>query len=173
MNLTECKAWVDKHIYDYSKQFGLELWKLTVLYERIYDDDGGEIYGSCRADYNYQRALIKLNYLEIETENQLAEILEHELLHIMHSPFSEMWDVIKATISNQEALTAISVMWIGANEKTVRMLEHMRNGHARVVFESLAAGVLPDKARGWPHCGCGPDPLKCQCREKVSLCRES
>lgn len=118
MDVSEAKKWCDENLERLMRECGIPHWRITVEYEQKEDE---EYAAQCFAYPKYERAKITLNCPNII---DIDEVVRHELLHILHSPFHYYEEVVRELVPEQ-SLDAILKVWSIATEMTVRNLERM------------------------------------------------
>lgn len=108
-------------------EFGVPHWKVTVLYafvESVKDEPSAA--AECSSHFEYEQATITLNRPSFQDEDAayLEMVIEHELAHIVHSPFLILMDMAKEVLPAEQ----YNMLWVGwhrAQEMTVRNIERM------------------------------------------------
>lgn len=115
---------IDAHIEAKMAEFGISHWRINVHYMEGTNENEAEI--SCLPQY--ERATIKvwwLAYIDREAKDVL-EMLEHEFLHVMHSPFNYYGGLVDRMLSKNQINQADGI-WSDSCELTVRNLERLVN----------------------------------------------
>lgn len=103
----------------------LQDWKLDVEYCHIGDrDDDESIVGNCTPRLGYRCATIKLDPEHIHEDEDVIEILRHELLHLIHADLTLLMDAIEPHIQRDGFKTIQRIYW-HAIEKIVGNIERM------------------------------------------------
>lgn len=133
MTYEACKSWVDKHLQDLTREYGVPHWRFNVVYERlpVDEDTGWQVHATCRATSLYERATITIDFDVVEDESQLENHIRHELCHVVHSPTAEFFDILWPFVSaaGKEAETSMQNAYTVLIERLVRNLERMSYGH--------------------------------------------
>lgn len=124
------------------REFGIPHWDVTYEYGLI--DRNPDLLGQCRTLDGYEEAWISLYPEGLQSEKQTLEILEHELLHILHSPLNALMDAVEPYLPTEEAKNSIGASRSTAMERIVKNLERlvygMRNRPESQVESDLNAG---------------------------------
>jgi hypothetical protein len=120
MDTSAVQAWVEDNLAQMKDSLGLYDWKVKVGYKV----SGGEVMGDCSADIKYQHAYINLDSSLIQDEVELKELLQHELLHIHHAPFTLLWDALQPLVGDDSA-KSLETTFSCAMELTVKSLERL------------------------------------------------
>ena len=118
MEKKECQEWVEANIEDLMENLGLQHWGMRVIYDRI----EGDCTAKCSTDFKYEHACITVDYEEVENVDKLQKLFRHELLHIIHSPFSCIYSAVERA---KDISPEFDELWSVAMELTVKNLERM------------------------------------------------
>jgi hypothetical protein len=134
MNESDVKHWVDNNIDRLMSMFGIPHWRIAVAYRPgSFEDEFVELMRvSTRPEY--ERSMITINFYQIQDFEELESTLKHELMHILHSPFYSVHDLIENGLGDDHPLLAvIDEAFRQAGEMTVRNLERMHFGHCKAL----------------------------------------
>lgn len=124
MDKSKVQEWLDSNIDPLKKQFGLSHWNIKFEVCHI---DG--VMGRCNALPDYERARLKFNYDLIENEKELEEVVKHELMHIVHSPFNLFTNAVFEAIDDKALCNTLRKLGHNTAEMVTRNLERMHEGH--------------------------------------------
>jgi hypothetical protein len=121
------KAIVDANIERLMRAFGVPHWKIRVVYGPCEQDHWQ---AECLRQVNYNFAEITINPHKHSDEAEVIESLEHELMHVVHSPFDLFYEVALQFVNDKDALDALSRTWSYCTEQTVVNLNRLKRGLA-------------------------------------------
>lgn len=132
MTSTEVREWIDREIPVILRSFGLPHWRVRIDYFRMdKEGDGFQPFMHVKRRVEYERAVICVDAdicaTDIDTEDELREFLEHEVMHIVHSPFNLVRDIVWEMLTEDQRGT-LNETWRYAEELTLRNLERMAHG---------------------------------------------
>jgi hypothetical protein len=85
---------VDKYVHP----LGLGSWRINLLSERIPNPNDGRAY--CEAMPEYQQAKVVIDPEQLETGEQLSELVSHELTHCLTCPIETVADTLGTALCN-------------------------------------------------------------------------
>jgi hypothetical protein len=89
------KAIVEAHIDEYKEILGIAHWHVTVGLDLRDSDAKATVSGECTWYIDYERAAIRLDPDALDSEEEVLEVLRHELFHILLAPFSIFWGAVE------------------------------------------------------------------------------
>jgi hypothetical protein len=125
MTHTEVRAWVQANAERKMAEFGLPHWRIDFTYAAGGQDC--EYKMRCRSYPDRERASIDIShdcYEDDETPETLEGDLEHELMHVVHSPF-ELARYMAHEFMPEDQFNAFASLFSSACEMTVRNMERM------------------------------------------------
>jgi hypothetical protein len=101
----------------------------VIQYDRTEADDPGPGFGvaaQCWCRPEYERVTIRIDPGEIDDEKHLEDVLTHELLHVVASPYQAYRNIVTSNIKAKSSADAAEERaWTDACERTVRNLERL------------------------------------------------
>ena len=123
MDESKCKEWIEANLPKLQQEFGLEEWRVNVHYKDAGETGNYHSAASITRDEMYHRAEIEINPLQF-TDEELPGIIEHELLHLIHSPFDNFETILYPGLKPGMA-ALVREAEIIAHEQSVRNLEKL------------------------------------------------
>ncbi len=126
MDISKARAIVEDNIQAAMWLLNIQQWKIHVEYRDISgpNDFDGAVAGQCLANEGYKEATIIINAQEISDEEQLLNILRHELLHVAVSAcYHTFRKACFEHVCDRHAENALMVVWTRCDEDAVRQLE--------------------------------------------------
>lgn len=128
MTHTEIDAWFALNLDRKAKELGVPHFRIRVVQERL---ETGKM--TCEAHPEYERATIRVDvsdYADDVDASVLEADFEHELMHIVHSPFDILRAHLYELMGKEEACrwNAVASLFDHCAEMTVRNMERMRYG---------------------------------------------
>lgn len=84
--------------------------------------------GECVRYYDYRRADITINPSLIDTEQELKNVLLHELCHVLHSPWDLFYRTAKEAAATDKMRNILDGVFDHAQESSVSKLERVFSG---------------------------------------------
>lgn len=155
METSQAKAIVNDRIRWLRWALGLQDWSIKVFYERLqpaaHTEDGFRATGQCTLQPEYRQATIYLDADVFDDEEELLEVLLHEFLHIIISPFKVFQEF--ATLGDDpERTTANDVAYRHAMELTINNLERMLRTQLGLDVDGLCNRAAEHAGKSTRHC---------------------
>lgn len=122
MDESAVRAIVERDLAKLARACGVPHWRIRVRYEADDGDDGAT--GQCTRLLDYERAFIRLDPAKLGDEEEVVEVLRHELFHIVIAPFDLLSTFSESGLSGADLEKAERV-FRHAMECSVRNLERM------------------------------------------------
>lgn len=119
LDVSQIKEITNKAIKEYIDVFGLQGWRLELVYAIPKDENPSLVYAQTTLSHERQRATIVINPTAFETEEELHETIRHELYHLVVSPF----EILFHALPNEHRVLLEIV-----EEAIVRGIERMYGG---------------------------------------------
>lgn len=123
MTKDEVKAVVDRHIKQLLWDFGINMWTVTLKYVEELADETFSMQVQVVPDYH--QATISIRPDMHDTDDEVLRNLEHELLHVVLSPYDVSFDVAYQFAPSTAARHAMNRMNRLAAENSVTALQEM------------------------------------------------
>jgi hypothetical protein len=137
MDKSQVKQIVGMNLERLKQEFGIGHWHIEIFFKNLEKSRATcdtHILGS------YDRAEITFNFESYESEFQLLNDLEHELLHIVAFPMNQYSETIDNVLPNIEGLKNLDIeLFRHQNEQLIRALERLV---ANVREASKPSGIL-------------------------------
>lgn len=128
MTYDAVKSWVEGNIERKMRELGVPHWRIEVNYTRLdAADDGFQSILQVRRRPEYERATIDIDCHHVDDEKALAEYIDHELMHIVHSPFHLFYRLVWEMLPESKR-GVLNEAYSHAEEMTVRNMERMAFG---------------------------------------------
>lgn len=126
MTKDQIKRWMARNFNKRLRAFGLGWWRITVEYCELNQVPGSTRVMECQCLPEYERATIRIDCGQLIdfTEEEFGGFIEHEILHIVHSPFNLFWDHVE-TIAHTDEVASLRVAFNHSAEMTLRHLERL------------------------------------------------
>lgn len=121
MDESKVIEWVDLNLEKEMYRFSLQEWRISV---KIGKPEAPFSTACVHTQSTRQRADIIIDPFEIAEESDLKSTIQHELMHLVCSPYNTLRDMALA-LAPQSAHEAIDLAWDDACEMTVRNMEKM------------------------------------------------
>lgn len=122
MDKSKCCEIVDANIEGMKAQFNLQQWRIQINYEPLEE----YCVAQCFMATAYQRATIKIDPEQHETEDEVVDSLRHELLHIVLAPYNIYRSMVTPNIEKDSAMDTVEEeAWTVAIESAVLNLERI------------------------------------------------
>lgn len=134
MDASKIKEFTDEHLETLAEMFGIAHWEIHIHIKQCPTDGcSGEI----EVNPDYEWVNIWLDPNNIEDSSQLEEVLIHELLHIMDTPFRIFYrSVMEHLPENSNEEKAMKALFHYCMENHVKYLERMHRGHRKFYEKS-------------------------------------
>jgi hypothetical protein len=119
------KAIVEANIERLMRAFGIPHWKISIEYGPC---EQSHWQAACLRQVNYNKAEITIDPHKHSDEPEVIASLEHELMHVVHSPFDLFYEVALQYVDDKNALDALGRTWSYCTEQTVINLNRMKLG---------------------------------------------
>lgn len=135
MDVSVCKAIVDNHFPALRELLCLGHWEITPKYNSLPDG----IAAQCWPEVSYDRANIIFDAAKYETEEQIIDLIVHELAHLIGAPFDLLFEAASPYFREDPSATdSLRRVNIHASEQHVINIERIWRKHlARVYYESV------------------------------------
>jgi hypothetical protein len=100
MDRSAVKAIVEAHIDEYKEILGIAHWHITVGFDLRDPHAKATVSGECTWYIDYERAAIRLDPDALDSEEEVLEVLRHELMHIVIAPISVFWNMVKPLLKD-------------------------------------------------------------------------
>ncbi len=119
MTAKEVEIIVDGNIKYLMARYGIPNWKIEVIYDECDNVNWG---AQCERSNDYCSATITINPARADSEKEILELLQHELLHLVLAPFDLYRDTMTQHLVNfsSPAAKREQCIWRHAVEQTVR-----------------------------------------------------
>ena len=126
MTKDQIKRWMARNFEKRLRAFGLGWWRVTVEYCEIEQVPGSTRIMECQSLPEYERSTIRIDCGKLIdfTEEEFVASIEHEILHIAHSPF-EMFRTHVETLIHADHVPSLRVAYSHSAEMTLRHLERL------------------------------------------------
>lgn len=147
MTHAEVKAWFDENLERKMREMGVPHWRITIVYGRLGDDADSLTMMQCSSWPDYERARISVDSARYEehTADTLESDFEHELGHVVHSPFEIFREMALNSLPSEQH-GAIEALFCRCAEMTVRNMERMIFGLRESAYQKGLSGGSADKA---------------------------
>jgi len=129
MDESKVREWIAANEEKLRAAMGLAHWKVTWFFEPLTARTGGPddaCLGRCEILPDYDRAIIRLNFAELEDESHLERIAVHELLHVTLVPMQVYREWASQTIEGGSAADhQEDRLWDYLIEQTLLCLERL------------------------------------------------
>lgn len=103
----------------------LQDWKIDVEYGALSSDgDSPRTMGECYADAEYRAARIVLDPHVLDNEEEVLDVLRHEMLHIFHAELKTYRSAVCQLLARDSFLAVDEILKL-ATETTVKRIEQM------------------------------------------------
>lgn len=131
MDRSKVKEIVEANLHDLKCRFGLHHWDITATFD-LHEDDGGSRFTTrarCLFYVDYEKAEIRFNPDELDTDDDVLEALRHELFHLILAPFHIAWDALRPVVEADELRCNMARSIVThATERAVKGLERLYHG---------------------------------------------
>jgi hypothetical protein len=120
---------VRREIEPLKEKLGLRDWGIKVHFDLKSESIEAIASGECNWLIDYEKATIRLAPAELETEEEVIEVLRHEMFHIVLAPISIYANAIRPALEGDAARRAMAEsVFTHAVERMVINLERMYRG---------------------------------------------
>jgi hypothetical protein len=111
------------------ERLGLRDWEIKLRFDLKSEGDATIASGECNWLIDYERATINLAPAELETEEEVIEVLRHEMFHVVLAPISIYANAVRAALGGAAARRAMAEsVYTHAVERMAINLERMYQG---------------------------------------------
>lgn len=151
MKKSEVKRIVDENIGGLKKMLGLDRWWIDVEYGKVKIQGSVNFNGQCSTVVKYtNRAKITLDPGRLEDENEVLEVLQHELVHCITSSL-HLGETVMGVLVTKQQYQVLTDLFYRANEEITESFCKILNG---------LSPVKSDIAETCIRCHSGPRPDK-------------
>jgi len=105
-------AIVNREVKKLRAVLALQKWRLIIDYGEVGDDLGGRTSSAnCRVNPGAHRMWITFDPEKFESEEEVVEILRHELLHIFHAELLTMFEMMSQFITDSQTQNTMEVQF--------------------------------------------------------------
>jgi hypothetical protein len=136
LDRSEVKRIVESNIVDMKYRLGLGQWDVRVEFD-LRETPPGEAAcfvtrGQNTWHIDYETALIKLDPDQLETEEDVLDVLRHELFHLLAAPLSIARNALKPLLeADPVRRDMVDSVWTHAVERVIKNIERMHRGLTR------------------------------------------
>lgn len=120
MDATKVRTIYDAHARNLMWALCLNAWQINVRPEKLDED----VSGHYSANFEYRRATISIDPGEVETEEDVLNVLFHEFLHIALTAYAMPHNLAQRLARSDDATAGINEAFRNASELTVHQLEY-------------------------------------------------
>ncbi len=123
MTKAEMQAWLKDHGQAKQFEFGLENWRIAFVWSQVIDADSPRMSVNILS-CDYERATVTVHYNDYEEfgEAEFVSDLEHELIHIVNSPWQSIEPSIGSMLHDDYDGVA-QTLYRQAHERSARSIE--------------------------------------------------
>ncbi len=120
MDKSVVEGWIRENLERAKAEFGLGAWRIEVVC-------GTEPEGcACtRVEPPYERAKIWIDPEQMDDPAELCEVLEHELLHVVHASMRDFLEVIRKVLGDDVNFDVVNEAYLQACERVTRNMERL------------------------------------------------
>lgn len=130
MTSEQVRSWFKKNLDRKMREFGVPHWRISVSYMRHESkDDGFHPFMVCQKRFEYEKAVLEIDAdicaRELDSADELEKMVEHELLHVVSSPFDLYMTMTWEMVTDEHLRGVLNESWRQAQELSVRNMERL------------------------------------------------
>jgi hypothetical protein len=125
MDRSAVEAVVRRELQPLCDRMGLGHWKIKVTFDLRKEVGNRRIPGECHRLYDYEKVSIELDPDWFDDEAEVLQVLRHELLHLVASPFDLFAESVEKLAIDEATKDVLNRVWNHAQEMTVVNLERL------------------------------------------------
>jgi hypothetical protein len=123
MTKAACRRWLKTHAKDLRRKVGAGDWRVAyILSDGL---SGGEAAATDVSSYAYKKTSIWLDFNRIQSEEHLADVVRHELLHLHGAHYEQIGEMARSLTKSCAAHKFLNRALFDAHEGLVERLETM------------------------------------------------